>query len=239
MARLIACLISGAGCLTAAGWLSLGGWRPAPLPPEGLAVEPAVHDFGSVGQSETLPAEFAVTNNYRQPVRILELVKSCSCVALTADRTDLPPGESTTVRVAWRTHGKRGRVGDTLGVYYQVGDGPTVANFRLTADVVPDVSVSSERLRFGGRSPAEQTLTVSLRDPASDIRVTSAHCSAGAVAATVSADGRSVALRFDPAGRVPAGVAHRLLLNLSLGSQPWLEVPVEFESVQPLSQSVP
>lgn len=235
MIRPLACLTSGIGCLTAAGWLTLGGWMPSPAEAvtEELVVTPSVHDFGTVGQNETLPAEFTVTNNYRRPVHIVEVTKLCSCVQPTLAKTDLAPGESTTVQVGWRTHGKRGRAGDTLGIQCQVGTEFIVRNFRLAADVVPDVTTTPERVWFGGDRPRQQVVTLSPRNPAADVRIVSAHCSVEAVTATPGEDGRSVILKFDPAGSVTPDLAHRLLIKLSGIDQLWLEVPVSVEATHP------
>ena len=65
--------------------------------------------------------------------------------------------------------------------------------------------------------------------------MTTGYCSADAVTVSPAADGRSVTLTFDPAGRVAAGIEHSLLLKLSAGGQPWLEVPVSFDTPVTLS----
>ena len=77
---------------------------------------------------------------------------------------DLAPGEFTTVRAGWRTHGKRGRVGDTLGIQFQVATALSIQNFRLQAEVAPDVSVQPETVAFGGDRPLALTITLQLRD---------------------------------------------------------------------------
>ena len=232
MIRSTICLLGAVGCLTAAGWFVLGGWKSAAAvaPVEELLVTPAVHDFGTVGQGETLTAEFTVTNNYRQPVRIVELTTHCSCVQPMSAKRELAPGESTTLQVGYRTHGKRGQSSQTLGILHQVGTGFTVQNYGVQAEVLPDLTLVPERLTFGDGQPAERTLTLAVRAPSSGARIATAHCSAEAVTPTVAADGRSVTLKYDPARPVSAGVAHQVLLKLTAAGQMWLEVPVLFES---------
>lgn len=231
MAR-TATLPGGLLCFAASLGVAFGGWfRPARVAPavEELLVTPAVHDFGRVGQAGVLAAEFTVTNHHRQPVRITELARTCSCVQLEADRHDLAPGESTVVRVGWRTSGKQGRVGDTLGIQYQIGSVFAVQQFRVQAEVIPDVTAHPATVTFGKDRPREQTVQLRWRDPAAAGRVTSAHCSAEAVSVTLAEDGRSVRLTFDPAGRVAAGIAHQVMVRLPNSGQSWLELPVTFE----------
>ena len=231
MARFLACLLCGVGCLTAAVWLVVGGWTPPVVaaPPEGLVVSPAVHDFGTVGDAEVLPAEFTVTNNHRQPLRIVAVAESCSCAQAAADSDDLAPGQSTTIRVGWRTHGRRGRTSETLGVRYQVGDIMPVHNFRLTADVLLGVTASPEALRFGRGRPLDQSVSLVVRNPAAVVRAEVAHCSANALQTAIAADGRSVSLHYNHDGYIAPGVNHQVLIKLRGDGPQWLEVPVTFD----------
>jgi hypothetical protein len=224
----LTCLLSGVACLTAAVWLALGSWKPTPpaLPPEELVVTPAVHDFGAVGPSEVVSAEFTLRNNHRQSISIIELGRSCSCVHLAAAGKEVAPGESTTLQVSWRTHGKRGKVSDTLSVHYLTGSEFRVQPFRLFADVSPDVTAVPETIVFDGHIRGEVRVTIRPRLPATVARILTAHASAEAVTADLSEDGASVLVRYDPNGRVPAGVEHRVLLKLSGVESMWLEIPV-------------
>jgi hypothetical protein len=226
-----ASLLGGVLCLAASVGVAFGGWyRPALTPrvAEGLVVNPPVHDFGTVSQGDTLPAEFVVTNNYRRPVVLTELTKHCSCVQPTAAKTTLAPGESTTIQVGYRTLGKRGRVSETLGILYQVGAELAVQNYGLRAEVVPDVVAVPEEVRSGGDRLREQVVTLKFRDPAIGLKVAKAYCSAEAVATTLSADGQSVTVSYDPSVRVATGLDHKLFIRLTGGMQQWIEVPVQF-----------
>ena len=192
-------------------------------------VNPPDYDFGAVGQTELLSAEFRVTNNYRHPFHITRVAGSCSCVGLKADDLEVAPGQATTIRVGWRTHGKTGRVTDHFGIHYTAGSEFDIRTVRLMAVVAPDITSQPDVVRFGGSRPAEQIVSFRHRIPSTSVSVTSGHCSAEAVAVTPTADGHGVVLRYNPAGLVKPGIKHQLLVRLATAEQQLMELPVVFE----------
>src|SRR5688500_6480430 len=95
----LASLTLGLLCLAAgvaAGYLA---WPRTPqntpplLPAPGLHPDRSVHDFGTLGQFETVSTEFRITNHFTEAVTVLDVLKSCSCAeAVMTPRTLLPGG---------------------------------------------------------------------------------------------------------------------------------------------------
>ena len=125
---------------------------PAPM----LAVEPFTTDLGTTRQNQLLSATATVVNRLPDAVDITMIAKSCSCTDAEVEPKHLEPGQSATIKVAWRTGGKRGVVSDRLTIIaMSKGERPQqhFAQFRLTADVQPDVVIDPGKVTFTAGQP--------------------------------------------------------------------------------------
>lgn len=79
-----------------ARWSRLCAFLPAAWLPvvglAGLTVEPSFVDLGVVRASERPSIDFALRNDGQNPVRIVELVRTCVCGALAVDTFDMATG---------------------------------------------------------------------------------------------------------------------------------------------------
>lgn len=238
MARVLA-LLGGIGCLGiagAAGYQALvSEAAPSVNPPKptGLVVEEPMHDFGTVGQMETLRAEFKLTNHFPAAVTVKDVIKSCSCaeVAITPER--LEPGQSATLMIGWRTGGRRGQSSDLVTVLAQPdGEPGTVGvQVRLKAHVEPDLLCDRDEVRF----ERKQVGTVILHftpGRMADGRIRSAHPSTMALTTTIDPIAGTVTVQFDPAmldGDEPAAV---VTVQTTSPKEPWVTIPVALTGAQ-------
>jgi hypothetical protein len=73
-------------------------------------VEPPNLDFGIIVQGEQREATVVVNNGSSVPVRILEVTGSCGCVVGSPEARVLAPGQTTTLRVIYDSHGRIGQL---------------------------------------------------------------------------------------------------------------------------------
>lgn len=70
------------------------------------ALVPDVSDFEiPAGPGSVAGRDFTLTNMSRETVRVAEITPSCGCAMARVDRTEIPPGESTTLRVGMHRPG--------------------------------------------------------------------------------------------------------------------------------------
>ena len=66
-------------------------------PPSALFVSPEKLDFGRVWTTARFEWSFPVTNRGSEPLSVIGIGSSCSCLSVSPPRFDLKPGETTTV----------------------------------------------------------------------------------------------------------------------------------------------
>jgi len=94
--------------------------------PPGLHVDKPKHDFGKVGQFETLAVDIEIRNDYPFAVQFGDVLKSCSCTNAELTTTRLEPGASATLSVVWKTGTKHGRVADHVRIFAYRPEEPQV-----------------------------------------------------------------------------------------------------------------
>jgi hypothetical protein len=82
--------------LLAVGWLIGSSEAQGPV---AAMFEEVSYDFGTVPRGSKRVHAFAVNNASREPLRILSIRIPCNCVTAHATKSELAPGESTTVIV--------------------------------------------------------------------------------------------------------------------------------------------
>lgn len=65
-------------------------------------------DFGDVPEGQTVKHDFQIKNNSDKTLKINGVNSSCGCTVSQAKKTELPPGESTTIEVSFNSSGYNG-----------------------------------------------------------------------------------------------------------------------------------
>lgn len=124
---------------------------PAPAPAAGgpkAVVEPLEHDFGTVKQEAEFKTEFTLRNEGTSTLTF-EPRADCGCSAATTDTNSLEPGESTKVRVLFRTFAFVGPVTKRIRLVTREPDHKTIVEMKIKADVSSGVVVDPARFFFG------------------------------------------------------------------------------------------
>ena len=74
------------------------------------------HDFGQVPQKDKVSTTFTITNEGDAPLLIRKTKASCGCTATKPNKTQLAPGESTTIDVTFSTGSYKGKQKKSLTV---------------------------------------------------------------------------------------------------------------------------
>ncbi|HET6574589.1 MAG TPA: DUF1573 domain-containing protein [Fimbriiglobus sp.] len=165
MSRVFA-ILGGLCCLGVAGAAGYAALAPDVAPPNadtkpyGLIVEEPVRDLGTVGQMETLHAEFRLVNHFPTAVTVKELLKSCSCAEAQVSPERLEPGQQATLTLGWRTGGRRGRSSEVVTILALLDgvEGAVAVQVRLRAMIEPDVLYEPAEVQFVRHQPG--TITV-------------------------------------------------------------------------------
>jgi len=118
------------------------------------------HDFGMVPRGPIVTHYFHVTNTTGVPLHIASVRVSCGCLSASATRTELAPGESTTIVAQLHTNRFSGFWRKPLYVTF---DQPQWAEVTIMVQAISrdDVALSPEALAFGrvrqGTTPAAST----------------------------------------------------------------------------------
>ena len=128
-----------AGALALAFWI-LSSFSPlAAQVSKGprVEIEPAEHDFGSVGQDQKLVFDFLVKNTGTEDLVLSRIATSCGCTAALPAERLVPPGGSTTLSVTFETRKYKGAVQRSISV--ASNDRRRIATVRVNAFVeVPE-----------------------------------------------------------------------------------------------------
>lgn len=218
------------GLAGAAGYVALSPAKPAPEapPPPALVVEQPVHDFGVVGQMETLHTEFRLVNRFPIAVTIKELLKGCSCAHAAISPERLEPGQTATLTVVWQTGGRRGKASEVVTVFaLPDGEGPVTVQVRLKAQIQPDVRYEPDELRFVRTEAGTTTLQFTPgRMP--DVQIRSAHPTVSALQTAVDPATGTVTVRYDPAKLEGDHPGATVMVQTTSPKEPWVSVPVVF-----------
>ncbi len=93
------------------------------------------HDFGEVKSGELLKTTFKITNEGKQPLRILKTKTSCGCTVSKPAKEVLKPGETTSIEVTFNTQGRSGLQRKTITVITNDPRQPRVL-LQISANVV-------------------------------------------------------------------------------------------------------
>lgn len=97
--------------------------------------DPYTWDFGRIEEGKVIEHAFIFTNQAKKTVNIQSVNTSCGCTASQATKKTLAPGESTTIKVQFKSKGYEGPVQQF--VYVNTDDiDNQIIKFIIKADVV-------------------------------------------------------------------------------------------------------
>ncbi|MCS7297037.1 MAG: DUF1573 domain-containing protein [Bacteroidia bacterium] len=67
------------------------------------------YNYGKIKAGEKVTHEFRLTNAGKKPLLIRKVKASCGCTAANPDKSELKPGESTTIKVTFDSTGRSGK----------------------------------------------------------------------------------------------------------------------------------
>ncbi len=236
MVRIVANLLGVLFSLGLAGGFGYFAFKPEPMaippapepPPATFAVEPFVTDLGVTRQNQLLTATATVVNRLPDAVVITMIAKSCSCADAEVEPKHLEPGQTATMKVSWRTGGKRGPVSDRLTVIAMTkGERPqqVFAQFRLVADVQPDANIEPSKITFTEGQPGTATLSVkpgllpeaALKDAYGNMR---------GLKAIADVTAKTVTVTYNPAELPSDTGALAVMIATNSPNEPWITIPV-------------
>jgi hypothetical protein len=91
-------------------------------------------DFGRIGPNSTMVRQLTVSNPGRKDLAIKSVQGNCSCISTSIEKTTLKPGESTIVKVAFNSSGRKGTQTKAVTIYSNDPNNP-VQRFTFTAYV--------------------------------------------------------------------------------------------------------
>jgi hypothetical protein len=75
------------------------------------------HDFGNVKSGFVATHEFSFRNDGKSPLIIRKVKTGCGCTASTPPTESIKPGQTSTIKVTFNTHGRSGRQAQYIDVY--------------------------------------------------------------------------------------------------------------------------
>ncbi len=93
------------------------------------------HDFGKINQNTRNTASFTITNDGDAPLIIRKTKASCGCTASRPKKTNLAPGESTTIDVTYSSGTKKGKQRQNVTI---ISNDPasSVNRINISADIL-------------------------------------------------------------------------------------------------------
>jgi len=74
------------------------------------------YQFGTRTEGEEITHDFVLTNTGKSMLYIRKIKQSCGCTAVKPEKNELNPGESTVIKIVFRTRGKKGNQKPTIDV---------------------------------------------------------------------------------------------------------------------------
>ena len=90
-----------------------------------LIIENPQHDFGKIAQGESVTTTFLITNTGKQDLNIRQTKASCGCTASNPEKSNLKPGESSSINVTFDSTGRKGDQSKTIFVFSNDPINPT------------------------------------------------------------------------------------------------------------------
>jgi hypothetical protein len=190
---------------------------PAQTTPIGvprITFDTTAHDFGSIVDTEEYQAVFSFTNTGTAKLVISTVKAGCGCTVPTLNKSEILPGESSTIDVVFNPSGKVGIQRKTISVISNAQPN-NVTHLAIQGNISPLVRIDNMFLEFGVMQLGQQhqrRVSVSYADP--DLAITNVTVSSPYVSARVVETRRP-----NPAG---GEWPYQAVFEVTLGSDaPW------------------
>ncbi len=160
----------------------------SPTAPAGIPrinFDAIAHDFGSIVDTQEYRTTFRFTNTGTGKLVISDVKAGCGCTVPTLRKSEVLPGESSTIDVVFTPSGKVGLQQKTISVISNARPG-NVTTLTIQGHIRPLVRIDTLFLEFGEQQLGQQhtrRVSVSYADPdlaISDVAVTNPYISAQA-----------------------------------------------------------
>lgn len=117
-------------------FIFISGLLPAQQNPK-VTVNPLSYDMGDIKQGDKVTKIYTIKNEGQSTLKISDVRASCGCTAAKPAKTELLPGESTSLEVTFNSTGRSGKQDKT--VYIETND-PVSKSLQVTftANVLTD-----------------------------------------------------------------------------------------------------
>jgi hypothetical protein len=180
-----------------------------------LRCTPPAVDLGEIRGGPARQHRFALLNDGKEPIEILELQRGCGCLTPQLDRRTLQPGEKASLLVTLRTTGQaNGPRSWNLRVRYREGDEIREALIIVAATIRNEVTVQPSILALYVQDVVRQDIVVTdLRSP--PLKITSVKASSPALRITVAtAEGGATKLLLEATASALTNGRQDAVLNI-------------------------
>lgn len=204
-------------------------------PPPGLHAKPAVINLGKV-DSKVHHLSSKLKNNSLQPLRVVGVVRSCSCTSASISSDPIEPGASIRLDIEWDARGLRKDASADILVVYEFigghGQNDREGRERVTvhAQVVPDIDYEPEELVFKSGLSGTQALTLHHRYDR-PIEVNRLTCDHVDIAAHFDQETQVVVVAYDSSPQGVSRGTYSLRLSTDSEGSPSIEVPIRFVDI--------
>ena len=94
------------------------------------------YDYGKIKAGEKVEYDFRLTNTGKKPLIIRKIKPSCGCTAAAPSKSELKPGESTTIHVTFDSTGRSGKDSKSITVITNDPRQPTI-NLVIHGEIEP------------------------------------------------------------------------------------------------------
>ncbi len=94
------------------------------------------YDYGKIKAGEKVAYEFRLTNTGKKPLLIRKTKASCGCTVAAPDKSELKPGETTSIKVTFDSTGRSGRDSKSVTVITNDPRQPTI-NLAIHGEIEP------------------------------------------------------------------------------------------------------
>lgn len=113
-----------------------------------ISTSDSTYNFGSVSEGSKVEHTFLIKNTGNADLHIKQIITSCGCTVADVAKKILKPGESTNLKVVFRTSGFSGDLSKMVHVYSNsLGSSEKV--FVIKGNVITGVKVIPSRLSYG------------------------------------------------------------------------------------------
>ena len=169
-----------------------------PPPPEGLVAHENPLNLGDVPQ-DVLKGCFELVNQAKNPVRMIQIVPSCRCTAITVPSEEVVPGETVYIAFEWDTTGVRGVQGSRFTLFYSEEEHNGLRSLELyvKGNILPKFDFVPEKLEFTEGKTETKTIKLVPRDDHANIIIENVSYALAAFKVEKLAD-REIAVTFQP-----------------------------------------